>query len=95
MKFKSAAAPAVVVLAGLSLASPCYADGPFAGPVGYDDPRIAPRVYFPLKPDESESAIALEQEYTLRYAHDPARPPMIIVNHPPAYEASPLVSVRY
>jgi len=41
----------------------------------------------------SESALELELEYTQMYAHDPARPPLVIVNHPPAEGGT--VSARY
>jgi len=58
-------------------------------------PQIGPpSVYYPLKPQESPEAIALEQRYTLMYAHDPARPPLVIVNRPPD-DGPNVVSARY
>jgi hypothetical protein len=50
--------------------------------------------YAPVGDAPDNAALALEQEYTLMYAHDPARPPLVIVNHPPAAGANS-VSARY
>lgn len=145
MKFKSAAASTMVLLAGLSLSSPCYAfagavarvlahavlrgalhqhvaHGLIAGAIGSrigaggrtgvgavlfgSEPYEAQYGYFaPQNPPpsayalsarpQSNSAIALEEQYTLAHAHNPAGPPLAIVNRPPDFQPQRGVVARY
>jgi hypothetical protein len=82
-------APAVIALALFSYVPASHAGGFFA-----PDEGVGSVCGASCLAGQSELALQLELEYTLMYAHDPARPPLVIVNHPPA-EGAGAVRARY
>lgn len=76
-------------LAALGAAPASHADGLFAS-----DEIVGSICGVSCPAGQSEPALRLELETTRMYAHDPARPSLVIVNHPPADDAGP-VSARY
>ncbi|MBB4197174.1 hypothetical protein CCR94_14155 [Rhodoblastus sphagnicola] len=80
--------PFVFALAAFGLAPASHAGGYYV-----QDEAVGSVCGVSCLAGQSESALRLELYYTQVYAHDPDRPPLVIVNRPPAYD--PPVSARY